>query len=110
MIHICGEALGHKVFINGHFLEIGPSQRLKFYSASFDWGTISDGTRQFSIALLLELTGDWTFAIDCCEDLEIEWVSKLPFGKDFLGWSKIDGWITERGGKIKNCYELPYTT
>lgn len=109
MINVAGKAMTREVWLNGHFLEIGPSQRLLFKDVGFDWGKPCDGSDQLALAILLELTGDRNFALNNYAAFSAAWVCSLQHNRDFLGWSKLDEWIIERGGKIRNGYKVPYT-
>ena len=71
-------------------------------------GAAGSGPAQLALAILLELTGDKGFALEHHQDFKFAWVAKLPQG-DFLGRSKADDWIIERGGKVKNGYKLSDT-
>jgi hypothetical protein len=109
MVNIAGNWITGQVFINGLLLEPGPSQNLFNHSPDgFSWGYAGSGPAQLALAILLELTGDKEFALEHHQDFKFAWVAKLPQG-DFLGWSKADEWIIERGGKVKNGYKLSVT-
>lgn len=106
MINVAGKAMLREVWLNGHYLEIAPSQRLSLKEVSFDWGKPGAGADQLALAILLELTGEKNFALNNYAAFSASWVVALPHDKDFLGWSKIDEWVTARGGKIKNGYKI----
>jgi len=54
------------------------SRRLRDLAPSFGWGAVDDASRQFAIALLLDVSGDAETALRWCEKFAETYVRRLP--------------------------------
>lgn len=80
---IIGLGLTGEVTIDGKYLDLGKSLKLRNHSPDgFSWGYGGSGPSQLALALLLEATDQET-ALKYYQDFKWDVISKLPMSEDF---------------------------
>jgi len=104
MLNVVFERKWKRVYINGQQVDIWTSQDVQTIDIAFDWGNRSASTHQLALGILYMLTGDKDFAKQHGEALMNEYLSKVDTSQDVVAWSKLDEWVVNHGGVLKQRY------
>lgn len=67
-----------RVFLNGEPLDPKPSQQIRDYNADFAWGMHSQGATQLALAILLQESGNESFALKHYQAFRRDVITPLP--------------------------------
>ncbi len=77
---LIGKASTREVWLDGHWLDPAPSQKLRNHSPDgYNWGYGGSGPAQLALAIILELTGE----AEGYQDFKWKYIAGLPIDEDF---------------------------
>lgn len=77
---LSGDADTRTVYLDGHYLDPGPSQKYHNHSPDgYNWGYCGSGPSQLALAIMLKLIGN----AGNYQDFKFEVIAALPSGQNF---------------------------